>query len=427
VAQAERGKQTLSPHERPPRLIDLLRRRADFRRLFLAHAVSRSGDAFNTVALVILVFELTGSGVGVATTVAFEVLPVLLLGPALGLVVDRRPRRRLMVIADLGRAALAALLAASHGSVVLAYVVAFGLATWSQLFNPAASSLVPDVVEGDELVDANAALWTAAVAAQVLLAPLAGLLIAAAGVGPAFALNALSFAVSALLLRGLQAGRTPASDVVRTRTWTAIAGGLSAVRSHPLLARMAVVQVLAAASAGATGALLVVLASEWLGLGPSGFGLLLAAIGVGAVAGPLGLRRFIRPSERLWLFGPYGLRGLVDLCLAAVASPFVAAPALAAYGLGTSSGMVAFQSTLQHEVPPDLRGRVFALFDVLWQSARLLSLAAGGLLADAFGVRAVYLTGGLLLLAAFAVGWVGTPATSSRAGASPGEEPEAAT
>jgi len=406
--------------KRPPPLAGLLHRRADFRRLFLAHAVSRSGDAFNTVALVILVFRLTGSGLGVAATVAFEVLPVLLLGPALGLAVDRRPRRRLMVTADLGRAALAALLATAHGSLIVAYLVAFGLATWSQLFNPAASSLVPEVVDGDELVDANTALWTVAVAAQVVLAPLAGLLIAVAGVGPAFLINAASFLVSALLLRGLEAGRAPASGAVRVRTWAAVAGGLSAVRANPLLARMAVVQVLAAASAGATGALLVVLASEWLGLGSSGFGLLLAAIGVGAVTGPLVLRRFIKPSRRLWLFGPFALRGVVDISRAAVASPVVAAPALAAYGLGTSSGMVAFQSTLQHEAAPDVRGRVFALFDVLWQSARLLSLGAGGLLADALGVRAVYLCGGLLLLAASAVGWAGAPATSARGDGSAG-------
>ena len=111
---------------------------------------------------------------------------------------------------------------------------------------------------------------------------------------------------------------------------------------------MAVVQILAAGSAGATSALLVVLASEWLGLGPSGFGLLLAAIGAGALVGPLALRRFVRPGRRLWLFGPYGVRGLVDLSLAAVASPAVAVPALTAYGVGTSTGMVAFQSTLQH-------------------------------------------------------------------------------
>ncbi len=102
-----------------------------------------------------------------------------------------------------------------------------------------------------------------------------------------------------------------------------------------------------------------------------------------------------------------------------MASPVVAAPALAAYGLGTSSRMVAFQSTLQLEAPPDVRGRVFALFDVLWQSAHLLSLAASGLLADAVGVRAVYVGGGLLVLAAFAVGWAGATSWPPRGDTSP--------
>jgi len=71
----------------------LARTNPDFRRLFVAHAVSRAGAAFNTVALVVLIFQLTGSGLGVAGTVALEILPVLLLGPLAGLVVDRYPRR----------------------------------------------------------------------------------------------------------------------------------------------------------------------------------------------------------------------------------------------------------------------------------------------------------------------------------------------
>src|SRR3954453_6265194 len=89
----------------------LLVTNAAFRRLFLAHAISRAGDAFNTVALVVLVFNLTGSGLGVAGTGAFEVLPVLLIGLLAGLAVDRCPRRSVMIAADLGRAVLALLLA----------------------------------------------------------------------------------------------------------------------------------------------------------------------------------------------------------------------------------------------------------------------------------------------------------------------------
>ena len=386
-------------------MLSLVRRRPELRRLFLAHAVSRAGDAFNTVALVVLVFRLTGSGLGVAGTVAFEVLPVLVLGPVAGLVVDRYPRRQVMVAADLARAVLAAALAVSHSSVALAYAVAFGLSTGTVLFNPAASSLVPDVVEGDELVDANTALWTAAVVAQVVLAPAAGGLIALTGVGPAFAVNAASYVLSAALLRGSTAGRTPADATPGAGGWSRVGAGVATVRRHPLLARLAVVQVLAALSAGATGGLLVVLAAEWLEVGPSGFGALLSAIGVGAAAGPLLLRKRIRASDRRWLFGPFVLRGGVDLTLAAVGQPVVAGVALAAYGVGTSTGMVAYQSTLQAEVPAEVRGRAFAFFDVLWNGSRLASLGLGGVLADAVGIRAVYVLGGTLLLAAGAYGW----------------------
>jgi len=381
----------------------LLRRRPELRRLFLAHAVSRAGDAFNSVALVLLVFQLTGSGRDVATTVAFEVAPVLLLGPVAGLLADRLPRRRVMVAADLLRAGLAVTLALATGSVALAYGVAFGLSVGSLAFNPAASSLLPEVVDAEEVVDANTALWTVAVTAQIVLAPLAGVLIATAGVGVAFGLNAVSYLVSALLLLGLHAGRTPADMTVRG--WKGVAAGITAVRTHPLLARLAVVQILASLSAGATSGLLVVLAADWLGVGPSGFGVLLGAIGVGAALGPLVLRSRIRAGDRRWLFGPYALRGGVDLALASVGNPIVAAGALAAYGVGTSTGMIAYQSTLQMQVPTELRGRTFALYDVLWNAARLVSLGAGGLLADAVGIRAVYVVAGLLLLAAAAVGW----------------------
>lgn len=367
--------------------------------------MSRAGDAFNSVALVVLVYRLTGSGLGVAATVAFEVAPVLLLGPVAGLVADRLPRRTVMVVADLFRAALAVLLAVYSDNVIVAYGVALGLSVGAVAFNPAAASVTPEVVEGDELVDANTALWTVAVAAQVVLAPVAGVLVAAIGPGVAFGVNAASYLASAALLLRLTAGRTPADIAVRG--WAGVVAGVDAVRSHPLLGRLAVVQILASLSAGATGGLLVVLADEWLGVGASGFGFLLAAIGLGAALGPLLLRRRIRASDRRWLFGPYVLRGGVDLTLAGVSNPAVAFAALGAYGVGTSTGMIAYQATLQTEVPTELRGRAFALYDVLWNGARLASLGLGGLLADAVGIRAVYLLGGLLLLAAGAVGWSG--------------------
>lgn len=383
-------------------MIRLLRRHPEFRRLFLAHSVSRAGDAFNTVALVVLVFELTDSGLGVAGAVAFEVLPVLLLGPIAGLAADRLPRRRLMVGADLARAALAAVLVVSNDSVGVAFAVAFGLSAGTVVFNPAASSLVPELVGDDDVVTANSALWTAAVVAQVVLAPAAGGLIAAFDVEVAFGVNAATFVASAIMLTRLRAGRSPADLVVRG--WAGVLSGLEAVRGDPLLVRLAVVQVLASMSAGATGGLLVVLAERWIGVGPGGFGVLLAAIGIGAALGPLLLRRFVKVGDRRWLFGPFAARGAVDITLAAVGSPLVAGPALVVYGMSTSTGMVAYQSTLQTMIPRETRGRAFAFYDVLWNSARLLSLAAGGVVSELGDVRLVYVAGGLLLFAAAAIG-----------------------
>lgn len=383
-------------------MLELLRSSGEFRRLFFAHSISRGGDAFNTVALVVLVFDLTGSGLGVAGAVMFEVFPVLLLGPIAGLAADRLPRRRLMVGADLLRAAVALVLVAMPDSVGVAYAVAFGLSVGAVVFNPAAGSLLPEVVDEDDVVTANSAMWTAAVTGQIALAPLAGFVVAAWGVEIAFAINAATFLVSALLLIGLRAGRTPAEIAVRG--WSGVLAGVQTVRADPLLARLAVVQVLASMSAGATSGLLVVLADRWLGVGPGGFGALLGAIGIGAAAGPLLLRRFITAGDKRWLFGPFAVRGGVDLTLATVANPAVAGGALVVYGMSTSSGMVAYQSTLQTLVPAETRGRAFAFYDVLWNSARLLSLAIGGVLVDIVDVRIVYLLSGGLLFVAAVVG-----------------------
>lgn len=99
--------------------------------------------------------------------------------------------------------------------------------------------------------------------------------------------------------------------------------------------------------------------------------------------------------------------------LATVTGLVAAMSALLAYGIGTSTGAVTFNSLLQAETPEKLRGRVFAGFDMLWQSGRLLSLLAGGLLADTLGIRAVYYLGAAFLLAAATAGWIGLRKTTN--------------
>lgn len=365
------------------------------------------GDACHTVALALLVYSLTGSGLGVSGVVIAEIVPVLVLAPLAGALVDRWPRVRVMVVADLARAALAFALPFVDGSVGAVYAVAAGLSAGAVFFNPAAQSVVPAIVGERALVAANSGLWTAAVLSQIVLALLAGVVVAGLGFGWAFWVNAASYLLSASVLRRLALPAVPAPG--ERRSWYSQAGrGIAAIAGHPLLRALAAGQFLAALSAGATGALLVVLARDHLHLGAGDYGLLLGAIGVGAATGPVLLARLTDdPRRPRYVLGPFLVRGLVDAGLATVTGLAPAVVALVAFGLGTSIGAVTFNSLLQAETPEALRGRVFAGFDVLWQSGRLLSLLLGGVLADVLGIRAVYYLGAALLVAAAGAGRAG--------------------
>lgn len=320
-------------------LAALLRQPA-YRRLWTARTVSQWGDAFNTVALALLVYSLTGSGLGVSGVVIAEIIPVLALAPLAGALVDRWPRVRVMVAADLARGALAVVLPFVEGSVVAVYAVAVGLSAGAVFFNPAAQSVVPAIVDEQELVAANSGLWTAAVISQIVLAPLAGVVVAAFGFDWAFWVNAASYLLSASVLRRLRVPALPAPG--ERRPWYFQArDGMRAITGHPLLRGLAAGQFLAALSAGATGALLVVLARDHLQLGAGDYGLLLGAIGVGAATGPLLLSRLTdNPRQPGYVLGPFLLRAAVDAVLATVTGLVPAMAALVAYGLGTSTGAV---------------------------------------------------------------------------------------
>lgn len=380
--------------------------RSGYRRLWAARTASAWGDAFNTVALALLALDRTGSGVGVAGVVAAEIVPVLLLAPIAGVVVDRAGPVRVMVGADLVRVGLAGVLPLVSGWLPAIYATAFAMSAAAVFFNPAAGAALPGIVDDEQLVPANSGIWTAAVLSQIVLAPAAGALVVAAGYPPAFLINAASFAVSALLLARLRLPRPPAG--VSGQRWTAlVADGLRLVTGGRLLRALVAGQLLAALSAGATSALLVVYARDQLRLDARGYGLALAAIGVGAATGPLLLTRIRNPRRPAFVFGPYLLRAGVDTVLAATRTPAVALTALAGYGVGTSTGAVTFNSLLQATTPADARGRVFAAFDLTWQFGRLVSLAVGGVVADALGLPAVYAAGAVLLAVAAVVGWSG--------------------
>ncbi len=167
--------------------------------LWLAQLVSTFGDTLHYIALVILVYQLTGQGVAVAVLVVAEIIPVLLLGPVAGVIIDRFSRKGILIGADLIRAALVLSLLWPQG-VWHAYLVAAGLAAGNTFFNPTVQAVIPVLTTDEQRLAANSVAWSTGRLVQILAATLAGGLIALIGTDVAFVLNAATFVISALLL-----------------------------------------------------------------------------------------------------------------------------------------------------------------------------------------------------------------------------------
>lgn len=379
--------------------------------LWLSQLVSNFGDTLHYIALVVLVYQITGQGAAVAVLVAAEVVPVLVLAPVAGVVIDRFSRKAVLIGADLVRAALVLSLVWPQGAWH-AYLVAAGIAAGNTFFNPTVQAVIPSLTTEDQRLAANSVSWSTGRLVQIIASAIAGGLIALIGTDAAFALNAATFVISALLIVRLvipaHAGQL-GQDTKRglDRYLGEAREGLAYALRDRLVSRLLIVQSLASFAVGATGAMLIILSERHLELRPAAFAWLIGAIGAGALLGPLipnALAKDYRNAR--WLFVPYIIRGIGDVLIAVFTPLPVALLILFVYGLNTSTGMVVFSSTVQGAVPDRVRGRVFTLLDVSWNAMRLLSLAVGAVLVDTVGIQPLFWLGGGLLTLAGVLGLV---------------------
>ncbi|MEP6891354.1 MAG: MFS transporter, partial [Nitrospirota bacterium] len=167
--------------------------------LWLGQLISNLGDTLHYIALVVWVYQRTGSSLAVAGTVFFEVVPIVLLAPVAGVIIDRFPRKAVLVIADVVRAVLvlALLLTTEQWQV---YAIVALLTAASTFFNPAVNATLPTLLDADDLLAANAVAWSSGRFVQIIGSALALGVIEAVGAEAAFVFNALTFLVSALLV-----------------------------------------------------------------------------------------------------------------------------------------------------------------------------------------------------------------------------------
>jgi predicted MFS family arabinose efflux permease len=387
-------------------VIALLRRNRDFRRLFLASVISLGGDWFLFVALGGLVLEVTGKAASVGLMICAQEAPIFLATPWAGWLADRLDRRRSMIVCDLARVPIClAFLAVGPDNLWLAYALLASLSLFTAVFDPAQSAALPNVVDPADLPTANAlsgSLWGTMLAVG---AAVGGVVSSGFGHDVACTVDAISFGISALLLLGV---RRPFSA---PREHDEHVGITEATRETVRYARrdrrvwaLVSVKFGFGAAAGVL-ALIAVFARQVFHAGDVGFGLLMAARGVGALIGPFIGHRLAGAGHRrllpviacsLAIFGiGYASLGIAPALWLAMGSVLLA-------HLGGGSQWVLSSYGLQRLVPDHIRGRIFAFdFALITLSLGVSSLAASWL-SDQIGPRpAVGIAGGI------AVVWAG--------------------
>jgi len=384
----------------------LLGRNAAFRTLWTARLVSYIGDGIATVALVLLVSH-GHPATAVGGLLLAEAIPGF-LSPALGAVADRRPdRRALMIQCEVGQAvlygAVAAWLPPYAGLLVLV-----GLASlFSRTFSAASKSVIPALVQRDELMSANALINTV-FNLQVALGPaIGGLLVAITGGSrTAIAIDAASFAVSALLMLGLPRVPRAAGESVDGGFRAEVREGLGFIWRDPLLRVLVVSNFAFVMFAALDNVAVVFLVRNVLHEGPFAYGAAMSGFGVGMIAGALGLvRRWssVHPATIVLVSMLFAGAGNLLVGVAPVIGLLIVFMAVA--GIGNGLALVGQDTLLQRHVPEHLLGRVFGAVGSAIFIGTTVTYAAGGAFVDATSPRAAMIVSGIAVFAVTAFAW----------------------
>jgi MFS family permease len=339
----------------------------NYRRYFLGQLVSLSGTWMQTVAALWLMLSLTGSGVAVGLTTALQFLPMLLFGAWGGLLADRFPKRKLLIVTQALMAIPAiGLFAVTEAGVAapwMVFLAVFAMGSVNAVDNPTRQSFAIEMVGPDRVVNAVSLNSVIVQSARIVGPAFAGLLIAGVGVEPCFAVNVLSFGAMIYALWGMDPAKLRSGPRAR-REPGAIRAGLRYVRATPELAIPLALMALVGTFGFNFQVILPLLARFTFDGGAGVYAALVSAMGVGSVAGALVTGSHGRTSPRLIAGAALAFGGAALLAAAAPAMA-VEIAALVALGAASVTFAATINSSLQLAVTPHMRGRVMSLYSVV--------------------------------------------------------------
>ena len=390
------------------RRLGLLRRSPAFGYLFLATAGSSFGTYVAAIALTVDVYDETGSGVWVAALLIADFLPIVLIGLLLGPLVDRLSRRRLMIVSDLARFGVFAALPFVNGpAAIVALAAVSGVATG--FFLPAVYAGLPNLVPDEELTNANSLLQTVETLAWMIGPILGGLMLTAWGTSVPYVVNAVTFLISAGLVARIPDRRLRSEDSLTRGHWRDVADGVRLVLTARPLRTVLVVWNIALIGSAFVNVAEVVFAKKTLDAGNIGFGVLVAASGVGLVFGSfLSAPALGRVGLRRHYVGSIALMGVGWGAAALSGSIWLAVVFVVGGAAGNGAAIVCNRLLVQRGAPDQYRGRALATIMSSNYAVLGLAMAAAGVLTDVVGARAVWVGAGVVYLVAAAVALVAT-------------------
>lgn len=390
-------------------MLALLRQR-NYTLLWVGGLISVLGDWVLIAALPFYVYSLTGSALASGGMFIALTVPNVLLGSVAGVFVDRWDRRRVMVVADLSRAAVLLLLFAvrSPDEIWLVYVVAALDAAISQFFGPAKNALLPQLAGADHLVAANALGGINNNIGRLLGPALGGVLLSVFGLPSVVVADSLSYLVSGVLiarisvlpLQGATPPRVDMPGTAWTRTWTDWRDGLRIVRRSRSLAIFFVVIAIAACAEGIFQVIFVVFVKQALHGGAREFGWLLSTQAIGGVVGGVLVGWFGRRLAPQFLVALLAVDGLAVLLLASAPSLPLALALFVLVGVPVAGYLIGFNTVLQNGASDRYRGRLFGAFATTWSLLVLVGQGLGSVWGNSVGSVRFLMASGTLNVAA---------------------------
>ncbi|MCW2972653.1 MAG: Major facilitator superfamily 1 [Thermoleophilia bacterium] len=367
-----------------------------FRLLFAAAWSMNLGDGIALAAGPLLVASLTDHAFLVASAATVQWLPVLLFGLIAGAVTDRLDRRLIVVLLNLVRVGVLAVLSAAvvTDAVSIAWVLVslFLLGTAEIFADNASQSLLPMVVERDDLAVGNARLMTAFIGANQLAGPPVGAALFAAGMAWPFAAQAMLVLMGAMLIsRVALPDHGPAVQTERSRMRDDIRAGLGWVRRHAAVRTLVLTIFTFNITFGAAWSVLVLYVTQRLDLGSVGFGAVTTVGAIGGLAGTASYGWITRHATLAQLLR-IGLvvETLTHLGLAVTTTAWVALPIFFVFGAHAFIWGTTSQTVRQRAVPMELQGRVGSVNSVATMGGLVLGSVVGGVLAQRWGVTAPF-------------------------------------